>query len=55
MQLTQLDPDVEAHLREADLTYDHVGGTLGVLPDGYHHLIRRMIIGGGTAKFNDAA
>jgi uncharacterized protein (UPF0548 family) len=55
MQATQLDPDVEAHLRAADLTYDHVGGTSGVLPDGYNHLDRQMVIGLGTAKFDDAA
>jgi uncharacterized protein (UPF0548 family) len=55
MRPTQLDPDVEAHLRAADLTYDHVGGTSGVLPDGYHYLNRQMIIGLGTAKFDDAA
>jgi uncharacterized protein (UPF0548 family) len=42
-------------MRAADLTYDHVGGTSGVLPDGYHHLNRRMIIGRGAAKFDDAA
>ena len=55
MQATQLDPDVEAHLRAADLTYDHVAGTRGVLPDGFHHLSRQMIIGLGTARFADAA
>jgi len=55
MQATQLDPDVEAHLRAADLTYDQVGGTSGVLPHGYHHLNRKMIIGLGTARFEDAA
>ena len=55
MQATQLDPDVEAHLRAADLTYDHVGRTSGVLPSGYHHLNMRMIVGLGTARFADAA
>jgi len=55
MQVTRLDPDVEAHLRAADVTYDHVGRTSGVLPNGYHHLNRQMIIGLGTARFADAA
>jgi uncharacterized protein (UPF0548 family) len=55
MEVTQLDPDVEAHLRAADLTYDHVGRTSGVLPEGFHHLNRQMIIGLGTACFADAA
>jgi uncharacterized protein (UPF0548 family) len=55
MQPTQLDPDVEAHLRAADFTYDHVGMTSGVLPNGYHYLNRRVIIGLGTARFADAA
>ena len=55
MRASQLDPDVEAHLRAADLTYHHVGGTSGVLPDGYHHMNRQMIIGLGTAQFDYAA
>lgn len=55
MEVTRLDPDVEAHLRAADLTYSHVGRTSGVLPDGFHHLSRQMIIGLGTARFADAA
>jgi uncharacterized protein (UPF0548 family) len=55
MQATQLDPHVEADLSAADLTYDHVGATSGVMPRGYHHLNRQMIIGLGTAQFEDAA
>ncbi len=55
MPATQLDPDVEAQLRAAELTYDHVGSTSGVLPDGYGHLSRRMIIGLGMARFADAS
>ena len=55
MQATQLDPDVEAHLRAAVLTYDHVGGTSGVLPDGYHYLNRQRVIGFGVTKFDAAA
>lgn len=55
VQATQLDPDVETQLRAADLTYDHVGRTSGVLPDGYGHLNRRMIIGLGMARFADAS
>jgi uncharacterized protein (UPF0548 family) len=55
MQPTQLDPDVEARLRAAELTYDHVGSTSGVLPHGYHHLKRQKVVGRGAARFNDAA
>ena len=55
MQATRLDPDVEADLSAADLTYDHVGATSGVMPHGYHHLNREMIIGLGRAQFEDAA
>jgi uncharacterized protein (UPF0548 family) len=55
MQATQLDPDVEAPLRDAELTYADVGRTSGVLPNGYHHLNRQVIIGLGTARFADAA
>jgi len=55
MQATQLDQEVEARLRAAELTYDHVGSTSGVLPSGYHHLKRRKVIGRGAAAFSDAA
>ena len=51
MPVTQLDPDVEAQLRAADLNYDPVGRTSGVLPDDYGHLSRRMILGLGMARF----
>ena len=55
MQPSQLDPNLEAQLREAKLTYDQVGSTSSVLPVGYHHLNRRMNIGIGTAQFGNAA
>ena len=55
MQATQLDQESEARLRAAELTYDHVGSTSGVLPDGYHHLKRQEVVGRGAAQFNDAA
>ena len=55
MKATKLDPDVEAQLRAADLTYDQVGRTSGVLPDGYVNLKRRMIIGRGMDRFVDAS
>lgn len=54
MQPTQLDPVVEAQLRAAELTYDQVGRTSGVLPAGYHHVNRRRVIGVGTDRFADA-
>jgi uncharacterized protein (UPF0548 family) len=52
---TQLDPELEAQLRAADLTYDLVGRTSGVLPDGYGHLSRRLALGLGMARFADAS
>lgn len=55
VQATRLDPDVEAQLRAAELTYDHVGMTHGVSPDGYGSLSRRMTIGLGMARFADAS
>jgi uncharacterized protein (UPF0548 family) len=55
VQATQLDSDVEAQLRAADLTYDHVGRTSGVLPDGYGHLNKRVILGRGKARFADGS
>ena len=55
MQATQLDREVEARLRAAELTYDPVGGTSDVLPAGYHHLKRQKVIGRGAAQFSDAA
>ena len=55
MQATPLDSDVEAQLRGADLTYDHVGRTSGLLPDGYGHLSERMKLGLGLARFTDAS
>lgn len=55
MQATQLDQEIEARLRAADLTYDHVGRTSGELPSGYHHLKRQKVIGHGAARFSDAA
>jgi len=55
MRPTQLDPDSEAQLRAAELTYDQVGRTSGVLPAGYHHVNRRTVLGRGAARFTDAA
>lgn len=42
-------------LREADLTYAEVGRTLGVLPSGYHHLHRSVVVGVGSARFEEAS
>jgi uncharacterized protein (UPF0548 family) len=55
MPAARLDPDVEAQLRAAELTYDHVGCTSGALPTGYHHLTRRLALGRGTTLLADAA
>jgi uncharacterized protein (UPF0548 family) len=42
-------------LREADLTYPEAGATAGLLPPGYHHLHRTVVIGYGTQAFATAA
>jgi len=41
-------------LRGADLTYAEVGHTEGELPIGYHHLSRTLVIGVGSARFEEA-
>jgi hypothetical protein len=51
----QLDSDLEGRLRAAELTYDHVAGTAGVLPAGYYHLHRRTALGLGAARFAETA
>ena len=38
-----------------ELTYPEVGASTGLLPPGYHHLVRRAVIGVGAAEFTDAA
>lgn len=55
MRLTRLDPDIEAELRAAELTYDDVGSTSGRLPGGYAHLHREATLGFGAERFDDAA
>lgn len=54
MALTALTPEMEAQLRQAELTYSETGRTAGTLPPGYHHLHRHVIIGSGSAVFGDA-
>lgn len=55
MRASRLDPELEAYLSAADLTYDQVGRTSEVLPDGYHHLHKAVNIGIGMTRFTDAA
>jgi uncharacterized protein (UPF0548 family) len=55
VQPGRLERDVEARLRAAELTYDQVGATSGALPAGYHHLVRRVVIGTGDARFDAAS
>lgn len=38
-----------------DLTYREVGATVGVLPDGYNHIRRSMVLGSGREHFVHAA
>lgn len=42
-------------LREAELTYAEAGATASVLPPGYHHLRRIVILGSGPQAFTAAA
>lgn len=42
-------------LRTSDLTYVEVGGTRADLPSGYHHLQRTVVLGHGSACFEQAA
>ncbi|MBS9532101.1 DUF1990 domain-containing protein [Mycobacterium sp. M1] len=42
-------------LRDLPLTYAEVGATVGVLPDGYHHLDLTAPIGRGRQRFEQAA
>lgn len=42
-------------LRTASLTYEEVGSTRGALPNGYHHVDRRRILGQGQSAFDAAA
>ena len=55
MALTMLPTEIGDRLADAELTYPEVGGTAGDLPDGYHHLTRRMLIGHGHQLFAGAS
>jgi uncharacterized protein (UPF0548 family) len=44
-----------ARLRNESLTYFEVGATAGVLPAGYHRVLRSEIIGRGPSYFADTA
>ncbi len=37
------------------LTYTEVGATAGAMPDGYRHLRKSSVIGGGRERFEEAA
>lgn len=47
-------PAVEG-LHQAHLTYAEVGQTRGSMPSGYHHLRRRVVVGVGAERFEEAA
>lgn len=38
-----------------ELTYTEVEGTRGVLPDGFHHVDRKVVIGHGRAAYSAAS
>lgn len=54
MPLIPMDPAAASRLRAALLTYREAGATNGVLPEGYHHVRRRALIGKGAQAFVDA-
>jgi uncharacterized protein (UPF0548 family) len=54
MQHGAMQEELEA-LRSADLTYPEIGQTRGDLPSGYQHICRRVVVGQGQARFNEAA
>jgi uncharacterized protein (UPF0548 family) len=54
MTATRLAADVRDRLADAELTYPEVGATTGDLPNGYHHLLRRVPIGRGRRLFIQA-
>jgi uncharacterized protein (UPF0548 family) len=45
----------DERLRRARLTYAEVGLTRGNPPDGYHHLLRSVVLGAGMDRFRSAA
>jgi uncharacterized protein (UPF0548 family) len=53
--LTMMTAALADRLRAADLTYPEAGATAGVLPPGYHHLRRTVVIGSGAKAFTAAA
>jgi uncharacterized protein (UPF0548 family) len=54
MGLTALPTEARDQLSAAGLTYREVGATAGDLPEGYHHLTRRVLIGHGHGLFTEA-
>jgi len=54
MGLTMLPSEARERLAGAALTYREVGATAGDLPNGYHHLTRRVLIGHGHQLFTEA-
>jgi uncharacterized protein (UPF0548 family) len=55
MPVTVMPAALADRLRAADLTYAEAGATAGVLPPGYHHLRRTVVIGSGGQAFTTAA
>jgi uncharacterized protein (UPF0548 family) len=55
MPVTVMPAALAGRLGEADLTYSEAGATAGVLPPGYHHLHRSVVIGSGLQVFTAAA
>jgi uncharacterized protein (UPF0548 family) len=44
-----------SELAALPLTYAEVGATAGLLPAGYHHVLKSAVIGRGRRRFEDAA
>jgi uncharacterized protein (UPF0548 family) len=55
MPLTVMAGGLADRLRSLELSYGEAGRTAGVLPPGYHHLHRSVVIGSGAEMFARAA
>lgn len=54
MPVTVMAPELASRLRAAELTYSEAGHTARVLPPGYHHLRRSVLVGSGAQAFTEA-
>jgi len=55
VQVNRMNPGLASQLASANLTYDDVGATAGILPSGYRHLRVTRPVGAGTEAFGAAS